>query len=646
MKRISWAKTLLGVIFCTMLVCCTGFCQTPGQLNVADLAVGTGSAGGVGAFQIWRNSGHGYTWIGNLTTSDGATSACAADVTWRIYGAISTTSGSFPERFAIASPHAVATTASPNTADLDVRSISIDSFGHLYVGGTTDITQYVDTAINHTAPPAEPQTLQSNGSFSVTGGAPYLDLQDDNHLVFTNGGAKILQLSNLSPWPSVASVVTLIDTSSTIKGTFFGIKVIPPWATKAGSILVANGKTIARFDPPFTPTSQPAMTYSVGGNQVFTSVAIDSNGTSLWAGESGGTFYRIRISDGLVETPKGGNALNISTGGGGTMGGMCVLGGTGAAQAHAAGPFLAALSPTTTNTAKFPIPPSNGNAFKATLVNLNQPVNAVLYSVDFNPPINLQGNGISDPTGDPLTGSLQCAKDSVSLNQCEAYKLELYNSSNVSTQCTGTGSPCDYLDLTASLLNYNPLAPIDPKFYGEMATNETIWISPIGDIKLGGGGSTVHSIQEQTQAAVINCGTPFVNPKGGTATAKAGSNFNLTVQAIRQGGSCKNGPFVTNLQLRLTMVLQTTGTSPQQFGVSVTNSSFTVPATGCIAGLPPAGTPLSQVTLCDGGFNLSTGGNDTYNLGIKLPSQPATWILTVIDDSGQLAAGSVTVTAN
>src|SRR5262249_25680525 len=335
----------------------------------------------------------------------------------------------------------------------------------------------------------------------------------------------------------------------------------------------------ARFDPPFTLASQPAMTYSVGGNPNFTSVAIDSNGTSLWAGESGGNFYRIRISDGLVETPKGGNALNISTGGGGTMGGMCVLGGTGAAQAHAAGPFLAALSSTTTNTAKFPIPPlppppSNGNAFKATLVNLNQPVNAVFYSVDFNPPINLRGNGISDPTGDPLTGSLQCATDSVSLNQCEAYKLELYDSGNVSTQCTGTGSPCDYLDLTASLLNYNPLAPIDPKFYGEMATNETIWVSPIGDIKLGGGGSTVHSIHEQTQAAVINCGTPFVSPKGGTATAQAGSNFNLAVQAVRQGGSCKNGPFVTNLQLRLTMVLQTTGSSPQQFGVSVTNGSF------------------------------------------------------------------------
>src|SRR5262249_26225740 len=194
------------------------------------------------------------------------------DVTWRIYGAISTTSGSFPERFAIASPHAVATTAAPNTADLDVRSISIDSFGHLYVGGTTDITQYVDTAKNNTAPPAEPQTLQSNLSFSVTGGAPYLDLQDDNDLVFTNGGAKILQLSNLSLWPSGPSVVTLIDTSSTIKGTFFGIKVIPPWATNAGSILVANGKTIARFVLPFTLASQPAMTYTLVANPNSTSL--------------------------------------------------------------------------------------------------------------------------------------------------------------------------------------------------------------------------------------------------------------------------------------------------------------------------------------------------------------------------------------
>jgi hypothetical protein len=631
---------LLGTVLCSMMATGLAHGQTAGQLNVGDLLVGTGRNSGVGVFQVWRNSGSGYSWIGNLMTADGATTACASDVTWRMYGAVSSPSGSFPVRFAIAAPHSVATTAAPNTSDVAARSLSIDSLGHLYVGGTTDISQYVDTATNNTLPPTEPQTLQSNGSFNVSGGAPYLDLQDDQHMVVTNGGAQIFQLTNLSSWPS-AVLTTLIDSTTTIKGNFFGIKVIPSWAAKGGSILVANGKTIVRFDPPFSPNSQPAMTYSVGGNPNFTTVAIDSNRTSMWAGDSAGAFYRIRISDGFIETPKGGNALNISTGGGGALGGMCVLGGTGAAQPHAAGPFFAALSPAS-NTAKFPIPPTNGNAFKATLVNLNQPVNAVFYSVNFAPPLNLQGNGISDPTGN-AGGSLQCAQDSVTLNQCEAYKLELYDLNNVSVQCTGSGSPCDYLDLTASLLNYNPVAPINPKFYGEMAKDETIWISPLGDTKLGGGGSTVHSIQEQTQAALVNCGSPFVNLKGGTAVGKAGSNFNFAVQAVPAGGSCKNGPFVSNLQLRLTQVLQTAG-SPQEYGVAVTNNSFTIPKTGCIAGLPPAGIPLSQVTLCNGGFNLSSG-SDTYNLGVKLPSQPATWIFTLIDDSGQLASGSITITA-
>src|SRR5579871_5328302 len=199
MKRtVGRPVTFAAITVSILIACCPAFGQGPGQLNVGDVLVGTGLVNGSGVYQVWRNPGNGYSTIGNITTSDGSTAGCLPDVTWRIYGTISSPSGGFPERFAIAPStvtgnHPVATTAAPDTSDGNVSSISFDSFGRSYVGGATDITQYVDTNVNQTSPPAEPQTLRSNGSVSIA--APYLDLLDDTDLVFTNGGAQISKLS-------------------------------------------------------------------------------------------------------------------------------------------------------------------------------------------------------------------------------------------------------------------------------------------------------------------------------------------------------------------------------------------------------------------------------------------------------------------
>ncbi len=623
------------VVLSVIGLCTPALCQIPGQLNVADLFIATGN----GTYQVWRNSSTtavNYQFIGSI--SDGTTNGtagCATDVAWRLYGTSNPLVGGFPERFAIASPHAVATSAAPNTGET-VKSIAIDSFGRLYVGGVTEITQYVDTTTNHTAPPFTPQTLQLNGSVAEVGGAPYVDLLDDNTLVFTNGGPTIFKVTPLSSFLSAATT-PLIDTSTSNKpGTFSTIKVLPSWASSPGSLLVANGSSVARFDPPFTLTSVPAATYSVPANPNFTILAIDSNGTSFWAGDAvTGNFYRFRIADGVETGTQPKNTLNIATGGGGTLSGMCVLGGTGAAQAHATRQTATAnpATPATpnANTVKFLIPPAatTQNAFKATLVNLTQSVPVTFYSVDFNRLSPTSGSGITDPPS-----SLQCALDSIDLAQCEAYKIEY-------GPACGSGGPCDYLDLSVVLPSYNPVAPITPKFFGEMAANETVWLSSSpGDIRMGGGGSTVHSVQEQTGANLINCGTPFVSPKGPTTTANAGSNLNFSVKAAVPPGNCKNGPFATNLQLRLTQVFDTPGGAPQKFGVAATNTSGTTPA-GCFAGLP-AGVPPSQ--LCDGTFNKSAGA-DTFNVGVSTKGLPkGNWIYTFIDDNGQLAAGSIVVT--
>jgi hypothetical protein len=301
--------------------------------QVGDVFVGVGNQ-----YQIWRNTGSGYTMIDSIPFSSGQAGGCGFDSQFNFYGTngISTSpiSGQIVEFNNAAHSVGGATVAfSYPTSTAYPESIVFDASGDFYVGSpNSSVLRYTPNfpASPDIGPGAVAISYTAQTPIGTTSAADQVDLGTDQANLF-------LTSSTASSKPAVqANTVTRVDlsnssnvsTAANISGsTLWSVRLIPTADIKPGTpptpirgMLVAADNSVLQL----SGAGSVVKTFQATKSLKFKSVrflAMDPDGVSFWAGDYGnGNVLKFNLSSGAV-------TASFSTGSTNALGGVCVKGG-------------------------------------------------------------------------------------------------------------------------------------------------------------------------------------------------------------------------------------------------------------------------------------------------------------------------------
>lgn len=490
-----------------------------------------------------------------------------------------------------------------------------------------------------------------------------------NYLYFTSGANIYVVTFNLtfvtSPSPkyqimSISAPPQLVTINynkfNPNKIVYHGIKIVA-WADGTPAGLIAAGElNVLQFVLDTPTTAHLAVVYDNGTKPNWQSLTLDpcagaascptysAPGNSFWAtDQSNNQLAHFSVPASLPTSGYVSKSVDFSYSLApfGSARGVCEVGAVSGGQ-----PRPVMLSHSLTNTAigstfTYPVP----NGFPANFYNPQQPapntftvgalfsdlnphtVNTKLFSVDFDPSSNA---GVADD-GKPCLTTAPPPPLGVLSPYCEAYKLEL-------TPTPGTFYSLMDLDVftlqqTTSTAVTPPAPPgpepavTSPQFYHDMNSDKTIALFQDETRIKSGSGSTVFTIQNNTNTLGFSCG--YASPIVQGRTYSLGQNLTFKFRAVDGfASSCVNGPFLdaTRLAPRLRLVLE----NPNN---SASSTEKPVTPTGC----------SSQCSNQDGSYVLNSP-NSSWQIQIDTSTLPAgRYIATTIDKNGNIPAFGIEI---
>lgn len=143
----------------------------------------------------------------------------------------------------------------------------------------------------------------ANGPAGAIPAAAFLDLLNNNTVIYDNGGTQILSFDLATLTQN--SHFTSAGTEGAVTGLFF-LQVIPS-GLLAGDVVVANSIDAILLDP----SGNIIKTYNLPGNAggIF-SLALDPNGIDFWAGDfMSNDVWEVNIATGIID-----NMWNVACG--------------------------------------------------------------------------------------------------------------------------------------------------------------------------------------------------------------------------------------------------------------------------------------------------------------------------------------------
>jgi streptogramin lyase len=575
----SSLKRLIRAGLLTLCVLIVGVAAQATEWQRGDVFVAVGN----GQIQVYRLTNNGefssYTLIETLTDGSGTvsgengtggtgfTTGCTFDSTGHLY--TTNFSNGNVYKFPTADPHTVLQTIPGSAGALSPESIVFDGLGNFFVGhadGTHVVDKFSPTGVFQ----------QSFTVATEDRGSDWIELSPDGTtLYYTSEGTsvKTFNLSTNTQGPD-------FYTEGEGNGTFFTVRVLPPsFGNFAGDVLVANTGNILRLHA--GDGVNVAQTYTIDGAQFLFALALDTNGSSFWAGDLlTGNIYRINVSSGVVEygpiatgaIPNGENSA--------TVGGMCVNGAAGASQPQ---PVVQTVTLTPANNTATVSNDNNSNAWQTTLNGLTQTAHVTIAFTEI-----AQSAGNSD-----LPGYGACELASADGTKCVVHQISVD---------TNAYSSIDFYHHW----NFKPTTPINPR----MIKNGTSDITTAVFLDPGTKGHTntpsTYVDNEGPTPTASSCGGFIVPPNGLTWEAE----FPLTFlfRAAANSSRCNKGPFLTNLSPVISL-----------------------------ARVDPSGT-VTPVTLSSTSFKVLFGV--WYYILPTKNLQPGTYVVTVLDLSNHIASFS------
>jgi hypothetical protein len=563
-KFMTNATTLrnLQILFVFALVLAGGASSfQASDWRVGDVFVGIGN----GQYKVFDNDGNLEETIRD--GEGGTTGGCAFDSTYHLV----TTSISKAKvlRYKIDDPHGVLQVINPASSTSGAGSVVFAGNGDFYVGdpGEGSIRKYNRAGVLLATYPV---AVENSGS-------DWIDLILDGKTIFyTSEGRQIKRFDVFNN----AQLLDFVDLGNAGGSNFrlFALRLLP-----GGGLLVADKRNIKRLNSVGTVVKE----YDADGQNDWRSLNLDPNQLSFWAGDAtSGRFYRFNIATGTIEV----GPVNTQSG---NLSGICVDGAFSAAQATPLilQPFVVTdADANPTHTFRHDDLP-DGSKLRVTL-------NDLAGSVKLTGRVSVihKDAGFSDQ-------EMRCTPTEPNGDQCIVWNIE------------ATPVPPGSRFSSADLQIFQPNTDMNTRVLKNEATNITTFVRNIDP----GGRIPTFSVFSLNQASVtgnaVSCGyqTPVEN-----SVYNLGSNLAFRFQAAVD---CKNGPFLGNLQARLSLVRLVEGRAPESVEVKVVG----------ISNNPPV-------------YRLQADGK-TYHLNVKTTNlSPGVYLATTFDDSGRIPAFEVQFT--
>lgn len=504
---------------------------------------------GNGQYKVYGNAGNFKETISD--GQGGLTGGCAFDSTYHLF--TTNISNAKVLRYKIDHAHGVL----PGSATGGAGSVVFADNGDFYVGspvGEGFIRKFDHAGVLLATYPAAVEN----------GGSNWIDLTADGKTILYTSAGRLIKRYDVFNNAQLLDFVNLGNAGGS-KFRLFALRLLPD---PDGGLLVADKGNIKRLNS----LGAVVKTYDAQSQNDWRSLNLDPNNSSFWAGDAtSGRFYRFNIATGAIEV----GPVSIQSG---NLSGICVDGGFSAAQASPQ-IFPSAVVTAANPTATFALDGSN----KLT-VTLNDLTGS--GSLTARASFIHQGAGFSD-NGMPCTTS----KTVADVNQCVVWNIE-------PTPALGFS--------TADLQIFQPNTDANTRVLRNEATEITTFVTNLDP----GGTTDEFSVFSLNQASVagnaVSCG--YQSPIVEGSVHNLGSTLSFRFQAA---ANCSSGPFLMNLQPRLSLVRLTKGQAPHPVPVEVAGSS----------GEPPL-------------YRLQPDGK-TYKLNVKA-TNPGDYIATTFDDSGKI----------
>jgi hypothetical protein len=560
-------RSLLRSLQITLLVVFAGWTNF---LQANDWHVGVVFVGvGNGKYKVYDNQGKFKEEID--PGQGGLTGGCAFDSTYHLV--TTNISNAKVLRYKIDHPHGVLQTINPASQTSGAGSVVFAGNGDFYVGDPAAgaIRKYNHAGVLQVTYPVAVENAGSN----------WIDLTADGKTIFYTSEGRLVKRFDVFNNAQLLDFVDLGNAGGS-NVRLYAVRVLSD-----GGLLVADKKNIKRLNSSGAVVKE----YDAAGQDDWRSLnldPIDPINPSFWAGDAtSGRFYRFNIATGGA--PEVGPVNTQS----GNLSGICVDGGFSAAQASPQ-VFPSVVVTAANPTARFA--PDASNEFVVTLNGLegSEKLTARVSVIDKNA-------GFSDASFGPTNNrELPCTTTKANGEECIVWNVEAspgskFSSADVQIEQNNTTSN------TRALKNE--------------ATDFTTFVADLDP----GGRTRTFSVFSLNQASVIgnavSCGLQNLSD-GSVFQADASITFQF--KAAVEGGNCKNGPFLTTLRPRLSVVRLVEGRAPE---------AVEIQAAG-ISDFPPF-----YRLLADGTYKLN------MKLKVEPPAVPAgDYLATTFDDSGQIPA--------
>jgi hypothetical protein len=516
-----------------------------------------------GQYKVFNNDGNlKETLPGQLGTTTGG---CAFDSTYHLV--TTNISNAKVLRYKIDDPHGVLQTINPASQTSGAGSVVFAGNGDFYVG---DPAAGAIRKYNHAG------MLQMTYSVAFeNAGSNWIDLTADGKTIFYTSEGRLIKRFDVFNNAQLLDFVDLGNAGGS-NVRLFALRLLPD------GLLVADKKNIKRLNNAGAVVKE----YDAAGQNDWRSLYLDPIQPSFWAGDAtSGKLYRFNIVTGAIEV----GPVNTQSG---NLSGICVNGGFSAAQdtPDLFSDTVDAADPTAT------FPPATTTALAANkfIVTLNDLVGSVKLTARVS--VIDKDAGFSDQ-------GMPCTLTAANGDKCIVW--------NVEATPTTQGSKFSSADVQI----FQPNTDMNTRVLKNEATDITTFVKNIDP----GGRTRTFSVFSLNQASVtgnaVSCG--YQTPVEGSVY-NLSSNLAFRFQAAVD---CKNGPFLGDLNARLSLVRLVKGQAPEQVEVKVVG----------ISDNPPI-------------YRIQADGK-TYHLNVKTTNlSSGDYLATTFDDSGQIPAFEVQFT--